>query len=317
MLIRPFNETLEEFQALTVLHNAVWVEYQHTLESYIHEYKSKDPQFFRETFLIEVEGKIIGSGIIEESGWSYKPDKYILDFVIHPDYQGQGYGTQLYNHLFKRANTLEAKTLFSGTRSDLNNAIKFFEKHGYKQTQTEPISVLVLNDFNISPFLAAIDRVEQAGIKIHTLSELILIDPDWQRKSYDLVSAIILDIPSTDPITPSSFANFIESNFNSPNFRSDYHIIAVDGDRWVGVTGLWLNPSGNEYLYTGLTGVLREYRRRGIATALKVKAISIAKEAGVKNIRTDNNATNPMLVLNKQLGFKPGVAWLEYVKELS
>jgi len=63
-----------------------------------------------------------------------------------------------------------------------------------------------------------------------------------------------------------------------------------------------------------LTGVLPEYRRRGIATALKVKTISYAREHGFRRIFT--NSDNPaMKVLNAKLGFVSG-PWRVYRKNL-
>ena len=69
-------------------------------------------------------------------------------------------------------------------------------------------------------------------------------------------------------------------------------------------------------LYTGLTGVLRSHRRRGVATALKVTALSFAKKRSVKFVKTDNEENNPMYDLNMQLGFKPQPAYVDYEKPL-
>ena len=69
-------------------------------------------------------------------------------------------------------------------------------------------------------------------------------------------------------------------------------------------------------LETGLTGVRREYRRRGIATALKVMALQFARENGYTEIVTDNEENNPMFQINLQLGFEPQPASLDYVRHL-
>ncbi len=52
--------------------------------------------------------------------------------------------------------------------------------------------------------------------------------------------------------------------------------MAVDGDEYVGMSNLW-DDRASDALYTGLTGVKRSHRRRGIATALKVRAIAYAR----------------------------------------
>ena len=79
---------------------------------------------------------------------------------------------------------------------------------------------------------------------------------------------------------------------------------------------IWLSLSNPDKLYTGLTGVRRAYRRRGIATALKTQAIAWAKTQGASYLETDNEENNPMYQLNLALGFQPIPALLDYILEL-
>ena len=54
----------------------------------------------------------------------------------------------------------------------------------------------------------------------------------------------------------------------------------------------------------GFTGVAREYRRQGVATALKLRAIEYAREHGYQTIRAFNLPIHSeMLALNEKLGF--------------
>ncbi|HYN89501.1 MAG TPA: GNAT family N-acetyltransferase, partial [Ardenticatenaceae bacterium] len=68
--------------------------------------------------------------------------------------------------------------------------------------------------------------------------------------------------------------------------------------------------------HTGVTTVRREYRRRHIATALKVRAIRFAREQGAREILTNNDAGNPMYQLNLKLGFEPQPSWVRVEKKL-
>ena len=63
-------------------------------------------------------------------------------------------------------------------------------------------------------------------------------------------------------------------------------------------------------------GVLKDFRRKGIATALKIKAIEKLIEKGVTEIRTDNEENNPMYKINVALGFEPVPFSLEYMKKI-
>ena len=66
-----------------------------------------------------------------------------------------------------------------------------------------------------------------------------------------------------------------------------------------------------------LLGVRRAYRRRGIATALKVRGILWAKNHGFQGVRTDTDTTNaPMIAINDRLGFVETPGRVEFRKEL-
>ena len=99
--------------------------------------------------------------------------------------------------------------------------------------------------------------------------------------------------------------------------RYGVEIVAVDGDKYVGSTDIHLFPKSDPYkAWTGSLGVLKEYRRRGIATALKIKAFEKLREKGIKQIRTDNEENNPMYKINVKLGFTPEPYGIEYQKKI-
>jgi GNAT superfamily N-acetyltransferase len=53
-----------------------------------------------------------------------------------------------------------------------------------------------------------------------------------------------------------------------------------------------------------MTGILRSYRRRGLATALKRYAINKARTWGATTIRTVNHPANRLIIeANRKLGF--------------
>ena len=94
------------------------------------------------------------------------------------------------------------------------------------------------------------------------------------------------------------------------------HFIAIVDGRFVGVTSLWRSLAEKDKLHTALTGVVRGLRRKGIATALKVRAVEFARDQEARVIRTENEENNPMYDLNVRLGFRPVPAWWTYRKEL-
>jgi GNAT superfamily N-acetyltransferase len=84
----------------------------------------------------------------------------------------------------------------------------------------------------------------------------------------------------------------------------------------VALSELWSSQADLKKLFTGLTGVLRSHRRRGLATAVKVRAICFAQRYGATILETDNEENNPMFQLNLQLGFQPQPALIEFKKKM-
>jgi mycothiol synthase len=87
----------------------------------------------------------------------------------------------------------------------------------------------------------------------------------------------------------------------------------------IGQSALMRDAHDELLLRTGLTGVHKAYRRRGIATAMKMRAIEYAstlpRSGQGLRIQTGNAKENPMLTLNLQLGFVPQPAWFIYAIE--
>ncbi len=86
-------------------------------------------------------------------------------------------------------------------------------------------------------------------------------------------------------------------------------------DEFIGMCRNILNKE-DDSLFTSLTGVKRDYREMGIATAMKVKAIKKAKEKGLIESKTSNETGNEAIVnLNDKLGFEKKPAALSFKKE--
>jgi GNAT superfamily N-acetyltransferase len=170
--------------------------------------------------------------------------------------------------------------------------------------------------FDPSRFQAQQEQFAEGQIQIRTLAELAN-DSDRDRKLYELETELDQDVPTTDTLTPRPFEEWQKRSFENPWLLPDAWFIALDGDQYVGYSCLYRSQSGPR-LETGLTGVLRPSRRRGIALALKLRALEYARAVGSPEIRTWNATTNQgMLAINGALGFVRQPAWIDYEKRLA
>ena len=246
-----------------------------------------------------------------------QPGKFFIYIGVNPHYQQQGIGSAFYDYLMGELMPLEPTKLVSKAREDHQQSFRFLQRRGFRSMLRMPCSRLQVAAFRPEPFQSKVDRVLQSGIVVKTMAELSAEDPDWKRKVYELEWECVQDVPTTDPLTKRTFETFESAILHHPRLLKDAWFIAVDGERYVGLSVLWRNPAKKELLETGLTGVVRSHRRRGIATAMKLRAIEYAQSYGATELITDNEENNPMFQINLRLGFEPMPAFHEFQKELT
>ena len=148
--------------------------------------------------------------------------------------------------------------------------------------------------------------MREQGIVINSVADDS--DPEIWRRCFEAELRAAEDIPRSKPYVPPTFDQF-DTWHSGPDSNPRWYFVAKDGERVVGFTSLHFPPvQGN--VWTWFTGVLREYRGRGIARAVKLEILTQAIAENVPAVRTDNDETNaPMLHVNEELGYRriPGV----------
>jgi mycothiol synthase len=318
MTIRPFDKSERDYEACVGVFNAVWPDILETVEEWKYWDSMRDPKFLFQRMVGEVDGEIVGMASYGEAPWSHVPGKYFIYVLVPPDKQRQGFGGTFYDHVTGELSKRELAPIIytSDTREDKPDYVRFLTKRGYVPTMRLAASRLYLDEFDRAAFADYETRCEDLGLCVRTAAELEKLDPDWKRKLYELEWELFRDVPSPDPVTKRTFEHF-EKKLKGPSFLGEAWFVAVDGDDYVGLASLWKSLGSRTKLWTGLTGVVRRHRRKGIATALKLRAITYAKAKGTNYLETDNEENNPMYDINMRLGFRPIPAWVIYRKALT
>jgi GNAT superfamily N-acetyltransferase len=229
----------------------------------------------------------------------------------------RGYGKKCFHYIIQDVLERNGNILTTFTREDRSRAVKFLEQRDFKLVLKEAASGIEVADLNKAKIQRKITNSGLSGIKVFSVDELMLSDSNWKHKLWTLYSAVINDVPSEDEPTNRTLESFAKQTLKAPGFDPAAYFIAVDRDKYVGLSSLWIPESTPGILWTHLTGVLRQYRKQGIATVLKYHTLNYAVLAEAKYIETDNEENNPMYQINLKLGFKPLPAWLTYQLKLS
>lgn len=317
MNIIEFDHSDTHYDAYAKVVNTIWSDIPITVEQAKHWDTTRDEKYLYQRLLGVVDDQVVAYAEYMEPSWSPRPHKYHLEVAVTPAFERQGIGSALYDHVINQLEQYEPHLLTSATREDKVQATQFLEKRGYQLVMRYPRSGLDVQAFDSAAFEAWVKRFDDAQYTVRTASTLMDEDPDALHKLYTLECEIMKDVPLPDTYVPKPFEQWEPRTLEDPAFMPDAWFIALDGETYAGMSCLWKDLSREDRLYTGLTGTLREYRRKGIATALKVRAIDYARTYGAATIETDNEENNPMFQLNLALGFKPLPAWVDYHLQLN
>ncbi|MFZ5824621.1 MAG: GNAT family N-acetyltransferase [Bacillota bacterium] len=251
------------------------------------------------------DGTLVGYGITE-GGAGHRPGEFFMRVRVDKAHQGQGIGRTLYEQLLSYARANGATRLESSVQEDEPEAFAWAERRGFVKEHHLFESTLSLPDFDPTPFRESVEAVKSSGIRFTTLAAETK-DGDRVaaiRRYYDFSSSLVKDIPGQADRPTYPWEPYLEWVLTDPNWKDELVLLAANGDRWVALCQLAPQHSGA--IYNGLTAVDREYRGRGVALAIKVWSLEIAKSLGAPYIRTNNHSVNePMLAVNRKLGYAP------------
>jgi len=261
--------------------------------------------------------RIVGFGELLNVPDMYHPRKFTANILVDPEQQCRGIGRAIYNWLGEELVYRNAILVWTTVKEDLAKRIEFFQRRGFVERTRNWESRLDLSKANTAPFQRYIDNLLKGGITFTTLAQEQQHGEDSLRKIHELVQLVQADMPREADFTPLSFKDWVSYSMKNPQLLPEGYIIAKDGPKYVGMSDVHRIDTEPGVLQQDDTGVIREYRGRGIATALKLKVTEFGQRNGYRMIKTWNDSVNAaMLAVNVKLGFKRQVGWILMEKTL-
>ena len=245
-------------------------------------------------------GAIVGWSLLDRQA-NAQTNKGFISLIVHPNHRRKRIGTALIEDVFAHCKTVGLSQLNSQVKDNQPNWLAWAESHGFSIERHRYRSSIKLEQFDLVLYENRIAELINEGIVFTTLHELGDTEPN-RHLYYEADCKAAIDIPGEDSV--ETWEEFSAENFNSEGYLPQGMHIAMHQGKMVGVAHAWLDADHNR-MVNAMTGVIPEYRSRGIATALKVMTIKYAKDSGIPEILTQNDSENaPMLAVNGKLGYK-------------
>jgi GNAT superfamily N-acetyltransferase len=273
----------------------------------------RDPALHRAVFVAEHDTRMVGWATVGHDPIAHREGKFLLDIRVPPAVQGQGIGSALYQSLTTHLQPFRPRELQTAVWETLEHAIRFVTRRGFVEAWRRIDSRLDVSRVDFARYAGLEARVRALGVAIHSYASLAH-DPDRIQKLYLLDRATWEDVPYGEPVRFRSLKQFCAEELDTPDFLPQACFVAVKDGRFVGYSYL---TGYRDHFVNEMTGVLRDYRRQGLATLLKLHAIQYAQAHGGCEIRTTNDSVNTrMLALNARLGFTRDGATIRFIKRL-
>jgi len=232
--------------------------------------------------------------------------KYQLFVVTDPRWLELGVGDLLLERLTSDLREANAVTVSCREYASQTDLLAFLKQRGFTEVARVLDLRLEVAGADVSRFLPKVEKVKDGGIVITSLAEERIRDPRCVEKLYELTTSLHEDDPGRAPFAPPAYhAREALLWLEMPYVLPDGYFIARHGDLYVGISDVSLFEAVPGGVTQGFTGVRREYRRQGIATALKVSAIEYARRQSYRIIQTFNRPVqSAVLALNQKLGFQ-------------
>jgi GNAT superfamily N-acetyltransferase len=301
--IRPYRR--DDAEALMPLFRELLSEEVVTPAGLIHWLEAQPERAAMRAWVAETAGRIVAfaNGRLR---WALEEDGIAGLWVgVVPMYRRRGIGAALYELADRHVRDRGAHRLESTIRAGDEEASRFAEHFGYRQTRREQYWSLDVASVDI------VTPTPPDAVIVVRLGDI----RDRERELFDLYSSAEHDMPD-DHTHALAYEDWRQETLGNPELDPELSaVVLVDGTP---ASFAWLiSDREGRRADNEMTGTHRAFRRRGLARLAKEATIAWASEAGIQTISTSNDTTNAdMLALNEHLGYRPTVLRIVVARDL-
>jgi mycothiol synthase len=249
----------------------------------------------RETIwlLASENGRDVGTGI-GVGGWHSPEGVARAEVRVVGEARGRGVGSALLAELSVWARDLGYGELTGGVKEVDAGSLAWAGRRGFVEVGRNSMLVLDLTAIEAPPVEAP------DGIEIVSWAER----PGVERGMYEVARQAYPDVPGEEEAEMAPFEEWLSMDMQGASDRPEATFLALADGEVVAYAKLSLSMARPTVAMHDMTGVLRAWRGRGIARALKAAEIAWAKESGFECLETQNEERNePIRRLNERFGY--------------
>jgi GNAT superfamily N-acetyltransferase len=244
---------------------------------------------------------VIGYGAL----WRVRADRFRMDLVVAPGSRRRGVGSRLLGQLVGEARSAGAVTLQARAEDSALEALQFLAGRGFHETMRMHRQRLHMADARVEPNES--ERAALADVELTTLANEMARGADWFERLRVVYEGVREGWRDPDPrvesspphVTPTELQRALDALPVEPGA----FLLAMKDGRCVAFVG----SIG--------TGVLPEFRGRGLATALKRRYAAVMRSRGVEILHTLTGHP-AMLRANEKVGYRTVSAEVRLVRQL-
>lgn len=285
---------------------------------------TQDNPFGENFHHLVVDGDVLvaslGGGIMNPNAPGYENNKHVIwgGAGVRKEYRRRGIASSLILKVISQMEHWDRTTFITGTDNDQGRG--FLEWLGAQMAQSMAENRLDIEavDWDM------IDRWINEGAERSPDSKLELFEDRLPAEFLDEYCPVYSRLVNMAPRDELDMGDFVatpevwEDGYEKAEKlgRKHHTMVTREPDGAIsGLTEIYYRPDKEAYLYQNLTGVMPEYRGRGLGKWLKAAMLKWAKEKypAAKWMVTGNAHSNdPMLAINTKLGFKEHRSGMSY-----
>ncbi|WP_412541199.1 GNAT family N-acetyltransferase [Longispora sp. K20-0274] len=288
VIIRP--ATAEDLPEIMAIRTGEYPYMVRSLEGYRRIFESV-PARARKLHLVAVAGGVVaGVGTAELDIFTAEEGAGEAAVTVRPEYRGQGIGTALFAHAEQHLGEIGARRVRTWVR-DVPEYLAWARRFDFEPSR--PVTFSRADPTNL-PAMPALP----AGVTLISAAEA------GPRMMYELDQATVADEPGDIEIEMVPYDEWLTLLWGDADMRHDLGVVAlVDGVPAASTVVQADLATGRSW--SGGTGVLRDFRGRGLAKLVKSDSLRRVAAAGITAAYTANDDQNaPMLAVNTWLGYR-------------